>query len=221
MIDDELFHRTDGAAVTRYHDNGLMNVREYYIRGVPHCVNAPAREAWGYDGTKELEEWQQHARLHRRGGPARTKRYDNGNLEVRECYLNGELHAEDDLPAYTEWREDGTMKMQRWFMKDKHKREGRGPTLMQYHKNGMVKLCMWENEVGKLHNYDMPAHQSFLASGDLEYECHYSNGVKHRHDGPAELFYKNGYLHREVWHYRGTKTDKETVEQIVNKRIRY
>jgi hypothetical protein len=60
----------------------------------------------------------------------------------------------------------------------------------------------WYNANGKRHRIDGPA-EIYYKNGQKTSEWWYRDGKKHRDDGPAEIWYKNGQKTSEYWYHDG------------------
>jgi hypothetical protein len=56
-IVDGKYYRTDGPAITGWHENGQKRYEAYYVDSKYHRTDGPARTGWYYDGQKDYEEY--------------------------------------------------------------------------------------------------------------------------------------------------------------------
>lgn len=154
--DDSGFHRTDGPAITFFHEE---------------------------TGNKWSEHWYMNNKIHRLDGPAETSWYKNGNVHYAKYLVNGQLHKTNG-PAETFYAENGKKKSEKWLINGEMQKEfyyfedsgsvaeqkiviGTNAILLQWYENGQLKQeTHYENH--KIHKPDGPAVILWNEDGSLD-----------------------------------------------------
>jgi hypothetical protein len=79
--------------------------------------------------------------------------------------------------------------------------------LKEHYGNGKY-LDEWLNSAGQRHRTDGPAY-IWYKNGAVTLEIWYLNGKKHRLDGPAEISYNNGAITNQYWYINGVMIERD------------
>jgi antitoxin component YwqK of YwqJK toxin-antitoxin module len=126
------------------------------------------------------------------------------NEEILEEVIKvlGDIKLQQEMLKYTSASEFKTM-----YLKIENNLEG----------NGQYKI--YRNEQHKFHNENGPAVIRYDENGNPKTEVYYINGLKHRTDGPAEIWYNynmSGEIATERYYIDGIRIKDEFKIFIIN-----
>lgn len=128
------FHKTNGPAIYIWRNKyGLKRIEEYFIKGVMHRSDGPARIYYYSSQKLEFEHWVINGELHRVGEPAVLSYYSSGAKRSEEYYIRGELHNENG-PASIHYDRYGKLRKTYYCL------DGKSYSKKDYDKKKSVKL---------------------------------------------------------------------------------
>ena len=212
LIDGRL-HRDDGPAkVDRTLKNTIKN-EEWYKDGHLHSYNdLPAKI--DRMGTKS---WYKDGTLHRDGLPAKV--LADGS---EQWYCNGRQHRDGDQPSVTDVRmnrlkyhKDGRLHRiggpavvytdkddYAYYQEGRLHSEGDIPSLYVTNTRGNMTTEKWHVR-GHLHREGSPAVITRSIKGDEKSYLYYRNDIRHRNDGPGEIYFTDGEIVNQLWWWKG------------------
>lgn len=188
------------------------------------------------------ETWRQEGDLHRLDGPAVAVKDLKGNMVLSEWYRYGQLHREDDEPAYVE--DNGATRTEIWATHGKPCRNDKPARLVTDLASGVVveEIYYWR---GHEHRDGGPAfirrsaktgivtaeHWTFLGEanrregpsiihrdedGTTLTEQWKEQGKLHRKDGPAVIYYspEDGTEQTRRYYQSGKSIPDEQLDEL-------
>ncbi len=152
-----------------------------------------------------VEEWREGGgALHRDALPAYIEFRGDGSLRLIRWYRHGEPHREG-LAAALVYYPSGRLQGEQWFLDGQAYRPNGLPVLTEYREDGSIERRQWNER--RTDGQSIPAHQAaFRFDGTLRGENWRVDGKLHREDGPAIREYRrNGSLKAEHWFREGNR----------------
>lgn len=126
-------------------------------------------------------------KIHRDNGPARID-YNEDGSKYSEAWYKLDLIHRDDGPAYILYDEEGEPALKRWYLLGEQHSEAS----FTARKQGLDYLDTGDEELfmrnGLLHKTDGPARIYYNQDRIVRVE-YYQFGLLHREDGPAKIYY--------------------------------
>lgn len=136
----------------------------------------------------------------------------SGALYCEEWRLNGQMHRDNDLPAYIQYREDGSIDRCVWRQNGWRHREHDLPAVIDYDKNNLIVSEEWYQRGKRYRVDDLPSYVVYQKSGSVKAQYWYTDTHLHSHlhreHGPASISYLEDGVIILRWYLAG-KFQKE------------
>ncbi len=174
-------------------------------------------------------DWYHNGKKHRLDGPASIQLLSNGLLQYT-WWVHGLRHRDDDKPAFIMLSENNHILQEIWYTRNCIHRDNDKPALITYWLNGTPKSVQWYNN-GSWFRENGPVMIEYADDGTIikqrwtqnkmviviDYGIiqYFTNGRKHRTDGPAII----GYNISEYW-LNGARVTKDDVSRYNEKKMK-
>lgn len=140
-------HRMDGPAHIKYHRNGNVSVKAWFVEGV-NCNfdDCPAVISYYNNGNFRIKIWVKNGKACNTNSPCITQYHENGNVKQHIWGHHGKFFRADQSKPDSEWfTENGKLELQIWHHKKKNSINGIHSIF--YRKDGTADICGLKNNI--------------------------------------------------------------------------